>query len=58
MEFCIEQYTDDGQHIYKQFHIIRMKILLSGFLLMQYFVFVTFVTFWCNVWVTFVTFLI
>ena len=25
IEFCIEQYTDDGQHIYKQFHILRMK---------------------------------
>ena len=40
MEFCIEQYTDDGRHIYKQFHILRMKFYRqdSGFLLMQYFV--------------------
>ena len=38
MEFCIEQYTDDGQHIYKQFHILKYDILSSGFLLMQYFV--------------------
>ena len=39
MEFCIEQYTDDGQHIYKQ--VLRTgtsyEILSSGFLLMQYF---------------------
>ena len=36
MEFCIEQYTDDGQHIYKQFHILRMKFYLQDF-------------FWCNI---------
>ena len=36
MEFCIEQYTDDGQHIYKQFHILHMKIYRRDF-------------FWCNV---------
>ena len=56
MEFHIEQYTDDGQHIYKQFHILRMKIYRRDFNAM--FCLVTFVTFWCNVWVTFVTFLI
>ena len=31
MEFCIEQYTDDGQHIYKQFHILRMKFYHQDF---------------------------
>ena len=31
MEFCIEQYTDDGQHIYKQFHILRMKFSRQDF---------------------------
>ena len=31
MEFCIEQYTDDGQHIYKQFHILRMKFYRQDF---------------------------
>ena len=36
MEFCIEQYTDDGQHIYKQFHILRMKFYHQDF-------------FWCNI---------
>ena len=36
MEFCIEQYTDDGQHIYKQFHILRMKFYRQDF-------------FWCNI---------
>ena len=36
MEFCIEQYTDDGQHIYKQFHILRMKFNRQDF-------------FWCNI---------
>ena len=36
MEFCIEQYTDDGQHIYKQFHILRMKFYRQHF-------------FWCNI---------
>ena len=38
MEFCIEQYTDDGQHIYKQFHILRfrMKFYRQAF-------------FWCNI---------
>ena len=25
MEFCIELYTDDEQHIYKQFHILGLK---------------------------------
>ena len=30
-EFCIEQYTDDGQHIYKQFHILRMKFYRQDF---------------------------
>ena len=58
MEFCIEQYTDEGQYIYKQFHILRrMKFYRQDF-------------FWCNIlfghvcdilvnaWVTFVTFLI
>ena len=50
MEFCIEQYTDDGQHIYKQFHIITSyEILSSGFLLMQYFV-------WSRLWHFGVTF--
>ena len=48
MEFCIKQYTDDGQHIYKQFHILRMK-LSSGFLLMQSFV-------WSRLWHFGVTF--
>ena len=38
MEFCIEQYTDDGQHIYKQFHIIRIKFYRQDF-------------FWCNIFV-------
>ena len=56
MEFCIEQYTDDGQHIYKQFHMLRMKFYRISFDVI--FCLVTFVTFWCNVWVTFVTFLI
>ena len=36
MEFCIEQYTDDGKHIYKQFHTIRMKFYRQDF-------------FWCNI---------
>ena len=36
MEFCIEQYTDDGQHIYKQFHILRRKFYRQDF-------------FWCNI---------
>ena len=36
MEFCIEQYTDDEQHIYKQFHILRMKFYCQDF-------------FWCNI---------
>ena len=36
VEFCIEQYTDDGQHIYKQFHILRMKFYRQDF-------------FWCNI---------
>ena len=36
MEFCIEQYTDDGQHIYKQFHILRMKFYRQDF-------------FWCSI---------
>ena len=36
MEFCIGQYTDDGQHIYKQFHILRMKLNRQDF-------------FWCNI---------
>ena len=36
MEFCIEQYTDDRQHIYKQFHILRMKFYRQDF-------------FWCNI---------
>ena len=31
MEFCIEQYTDDGQYIYKQFHILRMKFYRQDF---------------------------
>ena len=57
MEFCIEQYTDDEQHIFKQFHILRMKFYRQDFCWCK-FCLVTFVTFWCNVWVTFVTFLI
>ena len=36
MEFCIEQYTDDGQHIYKQFHTLRVKFYRQDF-------------FWCNI---------
>ena len=28
---CIEQHTDDGQHIYKQFHILRMKFYRQDF---------------------------
>ena len=36
MEFCIEQYPDDEQHIYKQFHILRMKFYRQDF-------------FWCNI---------
>ena len=36
MEFCIEQYTDDRQQIYKQFHILRMKFYRQDF-------------FWCNI---------
>ena len=36
LEFCIEQYTDEGQHIYKQFHILRMKFYRRDF-------------FWCNI---------
>ena len=51
MEFCIEQYTDEGQHIYKTISYTSYEILSSEFIL-------TFVAFWCNVWVTFVTFLI
>ena len=31
MEFCIEQYTDDEQHIYKQFHILSMKFYRQDF---------------------------
>ena len=31
MEFCIEQYTDDGQHIYKQFLILRIKFYRRDF---------------------------
>ena len=38
MEFCIKQYTDDGQHIYKAISYTSYEILSSGFLLMQYFV--------------------
>ena len=49
MEFFIKQYTDDEQHIYKQFHILRNEILSSGFLLMQYFV-------WSRLWHFGVTF--
>ena len=30
-ELCIEQYTDDGEHIYKQFHILGMKFYLWDF---------------------------
>ena len=36
MEFCIEHYTDHGQHIYKQFHILRMKFYRQDFS-------------WCNI---------
>ena len=36
MEFCIEQYTNEEQHIYKQFHILRMKFYRQDFL-------------WCNI---------
>ena len=35
-EFCIEQYTDHGQHMYKQFHILGMKLYRRDF-------------FWCNI---------
>ena len=60
MEFCIKQYTDDGQHIYKQFHnfiyFVWNSIVRISFDAL--FCLVTFVTFWCNAWVTFVTFLI
>ena len=31
MKFCIEQYTDDGQHIYNQFHILGMKFYRRDF---------------------------
>ena len=36
MEFCIDQYKDDGQQIYKLFHILRMKFYRPDF-------------FWCNI---------
>ena len=57
MEFCIEQYTDDGQHIYKQFHILRMKFYRQDFFWCNI-LFGHVCDFWCNAWVTFVTFLI
>ena len=48
-DFCIEQIIDDGQHIYKQFYILRMEILSSGCLSMQQFV-------WSRLWHFGVTF--
>ena len=49
MEFCIEQYTDDGQHILQTISYTSYEILSSGFLLMQYFV-------WSRLWHFGVTF--
>ena len=57
MELFVLSNIYDVQHIYKQFHILRMKFLVR-ISFDAIFCLVTFVTFWCNVWVTFVTFLI
>ena len=58
MEFCIEQYIDDGQHIFTNNFTYFVWNSIIRISLDAIFCLVTFVTFWCNVWVTFVTFLI